>query len=35
VKGFDGFTKKIWLCPVTLFVLGKYPAYMYLKKNAN
>ena len=33
VKGLKGFTRKIWLCPVTLFVLGKYPAYMYLKKN--
>lgn len=32
VKGLEGFTKKIWLCPVTLFVLGKYPAYMYIKK---
>ena len=34
VCGIDGFTKRIWLCPVTLFVLGKYPAYIYLKKNA-
>ena len=34
VRGIDGFKKKIWLCPVTLFVLGKYPAYIYLKKNA-
>lgn len=33
VRGIDGFKKKIWLCPVTLFVLGKYPAYIYLKKN--
>ena len=32
VHGIDGFTKKIWLCPVTLFVLGNYPAYIYLKK---
>ena len=32
VKGIDGFNKKIWLCPVTLFVLGRYPAYIYLKK---
>lgn len=21
-----------WLCPVTLFVLGKYPKYLYIKK---
>lgn len=33
VRGIEGFSKKIWLCPVTLFVLGKYPAYIYLKKN--
>ena len=33
VLGIDGFTKNIWLCPVTLFVLGTYPAYIYLKKN--
>ena len=32
VKGIAGFTKKIWICPVTLFVLGNYPAYIYLKK---
>ena len=34
VKGIDGFTKNIWICPVTLFVLGNYPAYIYLKKTA-
>ena len=33
VKGIEGFNRKIWLCPVTLFVLGRYPAYIYLKKN--
>ena len=32
VKGLAEFTKKIWLCPVTLFVLGNYPAYIYIKK---
>ena len=32
VRGLEGFTRKIWLCPVTLFVLGRYPAYIYLKK---
>jgi len=32
VRGLKGFTRKIWLCPVTLFVLGRYPAYIYLKK---
>jgi len=34
VKGIDGFTKNIWICPVTLFVLGNYPAYIYIKKTA-
>ena len=34
VKGIEGFTKNIWICPVTLFVLGNYPAYIYIKKNA-
>ena len=32
VRGLDGFNRKIWLCPVTLFVLGTYPAYIYVKK---
>jgi hypothetical protein len=34
VKGIDGFAKNIWICPVTLFVLGNYPAYIYIKKTA-
>ena len=25
-------TMKIWICPVTLFVLGRYPKYLYIKK---
>ena len=25
-------TTKIWICPVTLFVLGRYPKYLYIKK---
>lgn len=33
VNGLDGFTSKIWICPVTLFVLGEYPKYIYIKKN--
>ena len=32
VKNLPGFNKNIWLCPVTLFVLGEYPKYMYIKK---
>ena len=25
-------TTRIWICPVTLFVLGRYPKYLYIKK---
>ncbi|MBP5507069.1 MAG: hypothetical protein J6Y23_04375 [Prevotella sp.] len=32
VTGLEGFTQQIWLCPVTLFVLGHYPKYIYVKK---
>lgn len=32
VYGLPGFEQCIWLCPVTLFVLGEYPQYMYIKK---
>ena len=32
VRDLEGFNRDIWLCPVTLFVLGKYPKYMYIKK---
>ena len=35
VIGLDGFNSKIWLCPVTLFVLGEYPKYMYVRKITN
>ncbi len=33
VTGLEGFNRNIWLCPVTLFVLGQYPKYMYIKKS--
>ncbi|MBR2084128.1 MAG: hypothetical protein IJ879_05875 [Muribaculaceae bacterium] len=33
VTGLPGFERDIWLCPVTLFVLGRYPKYIYVKKN--
>lgn len=33
VTGLEGFNRDIWLCPVTLFVLGQYPKYLYVKKN--
>ena len=25
--------KQFWICPVTLFVLGRYPKHIYIKKN--
>ena len=30
--GLPGFKRDIWLSPVTLFVLGQYPKYIYIKK---
>lgn len=32
VTGLEGFSRDIWLCPVTLFVLGQYPKYLYIRK---
>lgn len=32
VHNLEGFERDIWLCPVTLFVLGKYPKFMYIRK---
>ncbi len=32
VHGLAGFTRDIWICPVTLCVLGHYPKFIYLKK---
>ena len=32
VTQLPGFERDIWLCPVTLFVLGHYPKYIYIKK---
>lgn len=32
-EGWPGFYKgEVWFCPVTLCVLGRYPAYLYVKK---
>lgn len=33
VTNLPGFEREIWLCPVTLFVLGRYPKYIYIKKS--
>lgn len=27
----DGFDSAMWLCPVTLFVMGEYPKYLYIE----
>ncbi len=32
VNGLAGFTREIWICPVTLTVLGHYPQYIYIKQ---
>lgn len=32
VFDFVDFHRSVWVCPVTLFVLGQYPQYFY-KKN--
>ena len=29
--GFESFHRSVWICPVTLFVLGRYPKYIYVK----
>lgn len=34
VTKLPGFEREIWLCPVTLFVLGRYPKYIYIKKSS-
>lgn len=33
VVGLKEFNRDIWLCPVTLFVLGNYPKYIYIRKD--
>ena len=32
VNDLEGFTREIWICPVTLTVLGYYPKYIYIKQ---
>lgn len=32
VHGLDGFSRTIWICPVTLTVLGHYPRFIYIRK---
>ena len=28
----DGHKVRMWICPVTLFVLGRYPKYLYIRR---
>jgi hypothetical protein len=32
VSGVENFSHTIWICPVTLFVLGEYPQYIYVRQ---
>lgn len=32
VYALEGFSREIWICPVTLTVLGHYPKYIYIKQ---
>lgn len=32
INGLPDFTREIWICPVTLTVLGHYPNYIYIKQ---
>ena len=32
VNGLPEFTREIWICPVTLTVLGHYPNFIYIKQ---
>ena len=32
VNGLEGFSREVWICPVTLTVLGHYPQYIYIKQ---
>ena len=32
VYGLKGFSREIWICPVTLTVLGHFPKYIYIKQ---
>lgn len=32
---FRSFQRSVWLCPVTLFVPGRYTKYIYIKQICN
>lgn len=31
-RNYNSKEEKMWICPVTLFVLGRYPKYLYIKR---
>jgi hypothetical protein len=31
-RNYRGAKGDFWICPVTLFVLGRYPKHLYIKK---
>ena len=33
--GFRSFQRSVWISPVTLFVPGRYPKYIYIKQICN
>ena len=33
VEKLEGFAREIWICPVTPTVLGRYPRFIYVKKD--
>ena len=32
VNGLPDFNREIWICPVTLTILGHYPNFIYIKQ---
>ena len=32
VYGVEGFNHSIWICPVTLYVFGEYPKFIYIRQ---
>lgn len=33
-SGFGNFSHGVWICPVTLFVLGRYPKYIFISRKS-
>ena len=32
-RNYESSERDMWICPVTLFVLGRYPNYIYIEKH--